>query len=266
MKEYMPELIFLIVVIIVSVTGFWEIFFGLNADPNAFHYLHVVTSFIWLFLLLSQLIFIGRKNFAFHRKLGMSIFLMAPVLVATVALLSVHSAQRAALAGKEDTLLVQNVMVSFELGFFILMGFILRRNLKLHASFLLGTALLFMGIALFFSLISFVPQYKIEGPETFYRFANAGATGGLICAGVGVILFLIRKKNGWPWLLAPALLFLNEYINSLLTASGNLLPLTKFMGSFHPTTTFVVSFAVYFFLLSMEWQYNPGKRPRVRYR
>ncbi len=167
MKNYKLEIAFLILVILISIGGFWKLFMRADANPSGLHYLHLITSLLWLVLLLIQLIYIERKRFSLHRKLGLAIFIMGPLIVATVALLSVHSAHKGVVSGQGDILIVQNVMGTLELGFIILLAFILKKRRKLHGAFLLSTALLFMGIALFFTLISFVPQFKIEGPETF---------------------------------------------------------------------------------------------------
>ena len=86
---------------------------------------------------------------------------VGPLLFASVALMSVHSAYKGLTSGQGDFLIVQNVMVTIETGFFILLAFIFKKQRKLHGAFLISTVILFMGIALFFTLISFVPQFKI---------------------------------------------------------------------------------------------------------
>ncbi len=136
------------------IAGFWNIYFGVGANPTRYQNLHVITSLIWLFLLLYQLSLIGKKQYLIHRKIGLSILFFGPLLVATTALLSVHSAHKGVVSGQGDILIVQNVMGTLELGFIILLAFILKKRRKLHGAFLLSTALLFMGIALFFTLIS----------------------------------------------------------------------------------------------------------------
>ena len=66
---------------------------------------------------------------------------------------------------------------------------------------MMSTALLFMGIALFFTFISYVPRFKIEGPETFSRFADAGQAISLIIILVGLLFFLKNWRTGWPWII-----------------------------------------------------------------
>jgi hypothetical protein len=184
------------------------------------------------------------------------------LLVASTALLSVHSAQKGLVSGQGDFLIVQNVMVTLELGVTILLAFILRKRRKLHASFLLSTGILFMGIALFFTLISFVPTFKIEGPETFYRFQNAAVTGQSICLIVGALFFIRDRRHGWPLLLVSSFFVLNEFLRSFLAKQNLIQPLTEFVGSMSQPLTFIGGFIVLCALLAATGiQRRPELRP-----
>lgn len=256
MKNIKAELIFIITVIFISIGGFWDIFFGVEADPDYYHFLHVVIVFIWLFLLLGQLLLFKKKNFTLHRQLGTAVFLAGPLVVAHLTLLSIHSANNSAMAGRVDDFLVQNVLMTIEVGVVILSGFILRRNIKLHANFLISSALLFMGIALFFVLISFIPQFKIEGPETFYRFGMAAITSTIICSAVGVLFFFKDRQNGWPWLIVVSFFFINGLVNSIVAGSDSHILLTEYIGSIDQTDAFIASFIGFLILLSLVWKFN----------
>ena len=147
-------------------------------------------------------------------------------------------------------MLVQNVLGTLQLGLIILLAFILRKRRALHGAFILSTAILFMGIALFFTLLGFVPQFKIEGPETFYRFGTAAATAQLSCIPVGLFFFLKDWRNGWIYLLAGLTFTFNNLINLLLIKYELIQPLTEFVGSLNQIITFSGSFIVLLILLS----------------
>ena len=249
-SQYFFEYVFLVIVIMLTITGFWSLYFGKQADPNPYQHLHLALIFTWLFLLLYQLSLIGKGSFREHKKVGLAVLVMGPLLFASTALLSVHSANKGLVSGEGDFLIVQNVMGTLELGFIILAAFILRKRRKLHGYFLLSTAVLFMGIALFFTLISFVPAFKIEGPETFYRFQSAAITGQAICLVVGIVFVIKDFRNAWPMLLAGLFFLLNELIRSFLTKHDLIQPLTEFIGSMSQPLTFIGSFAIIFALLA----------------
>src|SRR5690349_20667825 len=201
-QKHTPELVFLLAVIAVSLVGFSSLLRGENSELTPYHYLHIGTSVAWLLLLVSQLVLIRQRRSQRHRTIGKSIFVAGPLLVASLTLLSVHSAAKEAVAGQADDLLVQNVMTTAEIALLVFLAFLLRRNRKLHASCLMSTALLFMGIALFFTFISYVPRFRIEGPETFSRFAEAGQTISMFIILLGLLFFLKNWRTGWPWMIA----------------------------------------------------------------
>jgi hypothetical protein len=159
--------------------------------------------------------------------IGLSIFIAGPLLIATLALLSVHSAARDAAIGRADAMLVMNVMGTVSIALLILLAFLLRRRRDIHGAMLLGTALSFMGTAVFFTLLNVVPAYRIEGPETFHRFAEAGQASGLALAVVALLFFVRGPRTGWPWLLAGALFLTNGVLQGILAANQSTLALTR---------------------------------------
>lgn len=263
-KKYIIEFSFVLIVILLSIAGFWSIYFGDGPKPTSHQTLHVITNLAWLCLLLYQLSLIGKKNLSLHRKVGLTILFCGPFLFASVALLSVFSAHKGVVSGEGDVLIVQNVMVTLELGFIILMAFVLKKRRKLHESFMLSTAVLFMGIALFFTLISFVPQFKIEGPETFYRFETAGVASRYICLFVGFLFFLKDRKNGWPIFLTSSFFTLNDFINKFLIKQNLIQPLTEFVGSLNQIITFLGSFMLLLVLLTLTGIVNKRNMGTLR--
>lgn len=245
---------------LLTIAGFWNVYFGQESNANPYHHLHVVTNFIWLTLLLCQLALIGSGNYSTHRRLGLSILVAAPMLVASATLLSVHSAQKGLASGQGDFMIVQNVMGTLELGVVIILAFALRRNRQLHASFLVSTALLFMGIAMFFSLIGFVPGFKIEGPETFHRFGKAATTIQCACLAIGILFFVKNPRSGWPFLLAGSFFLLNESIKSLLEQRELIQPLTEIVASISQPLAFTGGFVSLLLLLAATGILKP--RPK----
>jgi len=248
-NKYILEYSLIILAILLSITGFWNIYFGVDASPNLYHHFHVVTNLIWLLLLLYQLTLIGRNKHQMHRKAGLWVLFAAPLLVATTALLSVHSAHKGVVSGEGDFLIVQNVGVTVEMGLLIALAFIFKKQRKLHGAFLLSTALLFMGIALFFTLLGFVPQFKIEGPETFYRFGTAAAAARYACVVVGIVFFLKDFRNGWPVLLAGSCFSLNELVREILNENNLIQALTETIGSINQLVAFLGTFFILFMIL-----------------
>jgi hypothetical protein len=90
--SYRIERALIAAVALISVLGFWDVYAGPRADPQPHHHLHVATLVMWIGLLLAQLRLIENGSRKAHRKLGLVVLAAAPLLVATTAMLSVHSA------------------------------------------------------------------------------------------------------------------------------------------------------------------------------
>lgn len=249
-SRYIPEFSLLAATSVLSILGFWELYFGSQANPQPHHFLHTATSFIWLFLLFAQLYLVSRGKYHSHKSVGMFVLGVAPLVIGTTAALSVHSAHKGLLSGQGDFLIVQNVMVTVQLALLVILAFLFRKRRALHGSLLISTAILFAGIALFFTLIGFIPMFRIEGPETFYRFGTAAMTGQAICLAAGFLLFVTSPRTRWPYLLAAAFFPLNGAINGLLEGLNLIDPLTVAVGSQSPILTF---FATFLLVLLILW-------------
>lgn len=249
-QPYLPEQIFLAVVAYLAVAGLWNTYLGPGAQPTAHHHLHATMIFAWLLLLAWQLRLVATGEFRTHRRLGLAIVLMGPLLVASAALLSVHSAQEGLASGRGDFLIVQNVMNTLQLALLIWLAFVFKARRKLHGYFLLATGVQFFGIALFFALTALVPMFRIEGPETFHRFQTAAITGQSACLAVGLLFLLRDWRNAWPLLLAALLFPLNDGLRWLLQRFDLVGPLTQAVGSASQAVVFVSSFLLVLGLLA----------------
>lgn len=249
-QPYLLEQAFLAVVACLAAAGLWNTYLGPGAQPSAHHHLHAATIFAWLGLLACQLRLVATGNFAMHRRVGLAIVVMGPLLVASAALLSVHSAQEGLASGRGDFLIVQNIMNTLQLALLIWLAFVLKARRKLHGYFLLATGVQFFGIALFFTLTALVPMFRIEGPETFHRFQTAAITGQSACLAVGLLFLLKDWRNAWPLLLAALLFPLNDGLRWLLQRLDLIGPLTEAVGTASQAVVFVSSFLLVLGLLT----------------
>lgn len=260
--RHTPELIVVILVLVTSVIGFSSLWRDASEGITRYQALHIVTSMAWLLLLLGQLILVRQRRFDRHRVIGQSIAVVGPVLIASVSLLTVHSAARAITSGEPDALVVQNVTFTLELALLVVLAFVLRRNRAIHGALLMSTALMFFVIALFFTLISYVPGYRIEGPETFGRFATSAQASALVGSVIGLGFFLRNLRTGWPWLLAAALFQLNGYLQMVLAEGGHTQSLTARVAAIGEGVGFGVPLGVSAAMLGMALRGVRGRGPR----
>lgn len=259
-QQYTVEIGFVGLVLAVSLVGFSSLFTGEQAWPDPYQSLHITTSVAWLLLLLGQLLLLRQRDGRRHRVIGTSIFAAGPLLVASVSLLTVHSAAKDAIVGRADTLVVQNVAFTLELSLLLGLAFLLRRRRAVHGALLLSTALMFLTIALFFTFISYVPGYRANGAGAPPRFAEAGQLSALIGAVVGLLFFLRSWRTGWPWLLTSVFFLLDGYVQFLVAQTQETKALTALVASVGRTPAFVLGFTLFGALLALAFRATPPSR------
>lgn len=243
-KPYAAELLLILFTMVVGILGFSGIYVGPRADPQPHHHLHVVTTFGWMGLLVAQIALLARGQRAGHRRLGLAVVVAGPLLFASAALLAVHSARSAIAAGEEDMLLVQNVVGTLWLGLILVMAFALKKRRKVHGALMTSTLIVFLGPALFFSLIAFAPPFRIEGPETFYRFQTAGMTGLAIIVLIALAMVARDWRNNWPYLLATAGYPVSDAAKAIIAGQGLIDPMTRAVAMPGEATAFIIAFAI----------------------
>lgn len=262
-RRHRFEFAFLLAVLLLAVAGFSGLYLGDHARPNGFQNLHVATSIGWLALLSTQWWVIRRRHARLHRTIGTAVYAAAPVLVGTLAMLTVHSASKAATTGRADFMVVQNVAVALEVALLLFLAILLRRQREVHGALMLGTALLFMGIALVFTLIGYVPGFRGEGPGGMPRFAEAAGVATGVVGLVGVAFYLSDRRTGWPWLLAGSFFVLNALLQFVVASTGATQTLTIWVASIDRATALVLGTLVFAIALALA-RTTPPRRPATR--
>lgn len=225
-RPYAAEIALILATMVVGVLGFWSIYVGPRAGAEPHHHFHVATTFGWMGLLLTQVLLLAKGRWQLHRRVGLAALAAGPLLVGSAAFLAVHSAQSAIASGQPDILIVQNVVGTLWLGVLLVLAFALKKQRKVHGALLMSTLLTFLAPAIFFALIAFAPAYKIEGPDTFYRFQTAGEMSFKVNLAIAVVMFAKDWRNGWPYLFSFASAPLAQGLQGYLASTDRLDDLT----------------------------------------
>ena len=178
-------------VLLIILGGFWASYWSAIGEvPFAFH-MHAISSSTWLLLLIVQSISIHRRENAFHKQMGLASFALFPFLILGFMMIIDVSANR--FASAENEFILHNGP-SFGLGMAIAITAYLtlyyqalktRRNVKLHAGYMLATPLILCALASTMSEHSGVIDLGLEGKMLMTAFATAAVgvlTGSLALA------------------------------------------------------------------------------------
>lgn len=220
-------------VLLVILSGFWVSYWSAISNvPVAFHF-HAISSSTWLLLLIVQSVAIHRKSNAFHKQMGQASFVLFPLLILGFIMIIDVSAKR--YAGAESPFILHNGP-SFGVGMVIAIVAYLtlyyqalktRRNVKLHAGYMLATPLILFESPFSRVIEQFLPWMNFigsEGPQTVQDTTVISDSLGIIFA---MTLYFMDRKHGAPWLVASFFMGLQAIVMWFAPFSPELGPLFR---------------------------------------
>lgn len=194
-------------VLLTVLVGFWASYWApAGAIPVAFH-VHAITSISWLLLLIVQQVAIQRRQNALHKQLGLASFVLFPLLMAGFMMIVDVSAQRYAAPQSPSDL---HNTPSFGIGTFMAMaGYVTmfylalkhRRNVKLHAGYMLATPVILFESPFSRVLGEHLPWLNVIGSEGPHAVLDTILVSDGIATIFALSLYLMHRKHGRPWLL-----------------------------------------------------------------
>ena len=149
-RKYKILIVFFVLIMIVSFAGFynsyWSKFPRLGEFKNLIH-IHFLAFSCWLFLIVIQPILIMKKKFKLHRQLGRFSYLLAPILVLTIILLSKEKFIREFDEFPSDaamTAFIAFVDIS-SFSTFYLIAMFKKSNVRWHVAFIIAATLIVLN-------------------------------------------------------------------------------------------------------------------------
>ena len=205
-------------VLIVILGGFWASYFApIGAVPLAFH-VHAFTAMSWLLLLIVQHVSIHRRSNAFHKQMGKANFVLFPLLILGFIMIIDVSARR--YAAQQSPFIMHNGP-AFGIGMGIAITAYLtlyyqalknRRNVKLHAGFMLATPLILFESPFGRLMDQFFPWMNFIGSEGPQVVQDQIAISDGLAILFAMTLYFMDRKHGAPWLIASCFMGLQAVV------------------------------------------------------
>lgn len=149
-KKYKILIVFFTLVTIVSLAGFygsyWSKFPRFGEFQNLIH-IHFVAFSCWLFLIVIQPVLIMKKKFELHRQLGRFSYLLAPILVLTIILLSKEKFIRE--FSESESSAAMTAFIAFvdisSFSTFYLIALFIKSNVRWHVAFIIAATLIVLN-------------------------------------------------------------------------------------------------------------------------
>jgi hypothetical protein len=208
---YRHAWLFVATLIAATAFAFWHSYFAILARaPLGFH-IHGVTASLWMLLLLVQSWTAHHARVATHRAVGRATFVAAP-LFAAGSMAVLHSMAAGTAGGDPfydlwgarlawiDWLALLAVLYA------VAMALHHRRNVRLHAGYMLSTALPLVSPVFGRVINQTVPGLIVSGPQDFPIFGMGAQLGNVPAAIIALWLWRRDPRFGRPWAIALAVI------------------------------------------------------------
>ncbi len=205
-------------VLLVIMTGFWASYFASDgAIPLAFH-VHAISSMTWLALLIVQQVAVQRRAIDLHRGWGRASFVLFPFMILGFMMIINRAAHRFML--REDEAIAalgpafgigMGIAISAYLTLFYL-ALKHRRNVKLHAGYMLATPLILFESPFSRVMGNFLPWMNVIGSDFPHVILDTIAISDALVAGFALVMWARNRKHGAPWLVAAGFVLLQAAV------------------------------------------------------
>lgn len=258
---------YVLLVIAVTVAGFWPSYFSALGDGPWQAHAHGIGASIWILLVAAQSWTAHRKQYAWHGAAGRSSLMLFPFLIGGLAAIidltakgyvAGDGATRALFGGSFLNGLLLAV-AAYVLLFYRALKF--RRKVWLHSGYMLATPLILWESPFSRLLIGFVPGLGINGPEDFPHIIES-----IIWAMASAVVFCLAVRwrigeRAQPFLVAAAFIVAQMVAMGLLGDLGIVRATLTFIGHLPSATIVATGLAVGALTSWAGW--NAGKRSLV---
>jgi hypothetical protein len=202
-------------VLLVIMTGFWMSYFAVAGSvPVAFH-VHAISAMTWLVLLIAQHLTINRRANALHRQMGRASFVLFPFLIlGFMMIINVSSARYSAPDAGES---IRMLGPSFGIGMgiaiaaYVTLFFLAlkhRRNIKLHAGYMLATPLILFESPFSRVIGDYLPWMNVINSDGPRQVLDTIVISDGLAILFALALWVRNRKHGAPWLIAAGFMLL----------------------------------------------------------
>jgi hypothetical protein len=228
---------YVLVVIAVTIAGFWPSYFGpFMTVPWQFH-AHGVAASIWVLMVLAQSMTVHKGQLPLHRAVGKSSLILFPFLIGGLAAIidltgkgfvAANDPFRVALGG-QFLIGLALAIAAYVVLFYRALKF--RRKVWLHSGYMLATPLILFESPFSRVMGMVLPQFAIRGPQDMDRLIPSIEWAMAVELAIIAVLWWRFRDKASPFLVAGGFIVAqmltmglmggNRMLESLLTVIGN---------------------------------------------
>lgn len=240
---------YMLLLLAVTVLAFWPSYFGILPQAPLGHHLHGITGTLWVLLIAAQSYSVQSRKFRLHRLMGKAVFVLAPVLIGSFALVTWLGAIKSVAdhpfyvqAG--HALLTGDALLTLATPLIVYLALRHRRNRFEHGALMISTVFALLPPILARVMNNYVPGLEIEGLDTLYRFESALYISIALTIAIAMYLYFRNRAHGWPWLLGAGITALLWVLYETLGQTSVWESAVQMIAAMPPVTVFIVGLAL----------------------
>lgn len=162
----------ILLLLAVSVLGFWKPYFSRLTAAQGMAHLHVLMMLTWIGMLVAQPMLIRARRLTWHRRVGKASYVVVPLMIVSALVLAQLRLQAAPPQMLPFQQFILYLGMSASVMFVVIwgLGIRYRRDTALHARFMVATALTLIDPSLARVMIFWVPAV----PPPLYQWISFG--------------------------------------------------------------------------------------------
>lgn len=255
---YRHAWLFIVALIAATVFAFWRSYFGVLSSASAGFHIHGLTATLWMLLLLAQSWTPHGRQMAAHRFLGKTTFVAAPLFAA--GSMGVMHSMAVGTAEGNPFYALWGVKLGFldalafgAVIYAIGMALRHRRTVRLHAGYMLSTALPLISPVLGRVFNQTVPGLIVRGPQDFPVFGGGVQLANLVAGLIALWLWRRDPRNGHPWAVALGVVVVQSVGFQAIPATGAGRATFEFLGQAPLTLLLALGLAVGAATVAIGW-------------
>ena len=202
------------VLLVLTVPAFWQGYFGQLGSVEWQLHVHGITAALWILLVVFQSFTIHHGQRKLHRSAGLTSLILAPVFLAggllVIATMAVRPGPFTELFGAR--LAVVDLVSVIGFAAFMFLALRHRRDVGLHAGWMLATVFPLLNPTLARLTPAFVPGLTIRSVEELPRFAGSIHLVQVLAIALAMWLYLRNRKHGTPMLVVAGMLVIQSIL------------------------------------------------------
>lgn len=178
--------------LVLAAVAFWPSYLSQLGASTAYTHLHAFTATLWILMLIAQPVAVRTRRMSLHRALGRASYAVVPVVLLSVILLAhsrIAGLEGGAFAG-QSYLLYMQVSLAAMFGLCYALALLNRRNMAVHARFMICTAFTLVDPIVVRLLLRADPT-----PDWNYQWLTFALTDLVILG----LVWLERNARGGRW-------------------------------------------------------------------